>query len=236
FADNSYMIRPRRKEDYEELLRELDASCGVPGVIVNLWGVTSHDVPTQACAYKENEELGFYSLLYLTQSVGKKGLTDLLRIIVVSNEAQEVTGEEAICPEKALVLGLCRVVPQEYLNITCRIVDVSLSRFGTPWEQALVRALVAEVTVADSDLNVAYRGKRRWVEIFEPLRIDGTFGPNGGAARNSLLREGGVYLITGGLGRVGLALAAHLARTVKAKLVLLGRTPAPPREEWDQLL
>jgi NAD(P)-dependent dehydrogenase (short-subunit alcohol dehydrogenase family)/acyl carrier protein len=45
-----------------------------------------------------------------------------------------------------------------------------------------------------------------------------------------------VYLITGGLGGIGLALAAHLADTVGARLVLLGRTALPPREQWPQIL
>jgi thioesterase domain-containing protein/NAD(P)-dependent dehydrogenase (short-subunit alcohol dehydrogenase family)/acyl carrier protein len=50
------------------------------------------------------------------------------------------------------------------------------------------------------------------------------------------LREGGVYLITGGLGRVGLLFAEHLARKAKAKLVLLGRGTLPPQADWSGLL
>jgi len=50
------------------------------------------------------------------------------------------------------------------------------------------------------------------------------------------LRPEGVYLITGGLGRVGLAVAAHLVRRVGARLVLTGRAGLPPREEWSRRL
>jgi NAD(P)-dependent dehydrogenase (short-subunit alcohol dehydrogenase family)/acyl carrier protein len=50
------------------------------------------------------------------------------------------------------------------------------------------------------------------------------------------LRQQGVYLITGGLGGIGLALAEDLARRVKAKLVLTGRAALPAREEWDRRL
>ena len=49
-------------------------------------------------------------------------------------------------------------------------------------------------------------------------------------------RSGGVYLITGGLGGIGLTLAEHLARTQQAKLVLLGRSPVPARERWLEIL
>jgi NAD(P)-dependent dehydrogenase (short-subunit alcohol dehydrogenase family)/aryl carrier-like protein len=53
---------------------------------------------------------------------------------------------------------------------------------------------------------------------------------------NARLRPGGVYLLTGGLGGIGLAMAGYLARTVQARLVLVGRTGLPPREEWLQIL
>jgi NAD(P)-dependent dehydrogenase (short-subunit alcohol dehydrogenase family)/acyl carrier protein len=51
-----------------------------------------------------------------------------------------------------------------------------------------------------------------------------------------VLRRNGVYLITGGLGNIGLTIAEYLARTVQGKLVLVGRTALPPREEWDKYL
>jgi NAD(P)-dependent dehydrogenase (short-subunit alcohol dehydrogenase family) len=47
------------------------------------------------------------------------------------------------------------------------------------------------------------------------------------------LKEKGVYLITGGLGGIGLEMAGYLAKKVQAKLILTGRTGLPPREEWD---
>ncbi|MEO3812460.1 type I polyketide synthase [Sphaerisporangium sp. B11E5] len=49
-------------------------------------------------------------------------------------------------------------------------------------------------------------------------------------------RRGGVYLITGGLGAVGMALARQLAGEYAANLILLGRTPLPPRERWAAVL
>jgi thioesterase domain-containing protein/NAD(P)-dependent dehydrogenase (short-subunit alcohol dehydrogenase family)/acyl carrier protein len=45
-----------------------------------------------------------------------------------------------------------------------------------------------------------------------------------------------VYLITGGLGKVGLILAEHLAKTMQARLVLVGRSCPPPPEQWEPWL
>jgi NAD(P)-dependent dehydrogenase (short-subunit alcohol dehydrogenase family) len=46
------------------------------------------------------------------------------------------------------------------------------------------------------------------------------------------LQQHGVYLITGGLGGVGLTLAEYLARAVGARLVLTGRHGLPDKTEW----
>jgi thioesterase domain-containing protein/NAD(P)-dependent dehydrogenase (short-subunit alcohol dehydrogenase family)/acyl carrier protein len=44
-----------------------------------------------------------------------------------------------------------------------------------------------------------------------------------------------VYLITGGLGGIGLVVAEHLARNWKARLVLIGRSELPSPSEWANI-
>jgi len=77
---------------------------------------------------------------------------------------------------------------------------------------------------------VAYRGNYRWVQPFEPVSLDGT------VEAKPQFRERGGYLITGGLGGVGLFNAEYLAKTVQAKLILIGRSAFPNRDEWSQWL
>ncbi len=89
-------------------------------------------------------------------------------------------------------------------------------------------ALRAELRARPVDGTVALRSTGRWVQSFEPLAL--------GAPTETPIRQGGVYLITGGLGGIGLELAQHLARTAKAKLVLLGRTGLPARAEWQKAI
>src|SRR6185436_15470155 len=95
--------------------------------------------------------------------------------------------------------------------------------------EPLARQILAELKMDGTDSIVAYRGPHRWIRWAEPTPLAA---PNG----RSLMREGGVYLITGGLGGIGLVLAEHLAEAYKARLVLTARSPLPAREEWTAWL
>jgi NAD(P)-dependent dehydrogenase (short-subunit alcohol dehydrogenase family) len=75
---------------------------------------------------------------------------------------------------------------------------------------------------------VALRGTERWVPDYVP-------NPPPAEAMAPELRSDGCYLITGGLGGIGLAVAEHLARKRAVGLVLVGRSALPPREQWPAL-
>jgi NAD(P)-dependent dehydrogenase (short-subunit alcohol dehydrogenase family)/acyl carrier protein len=141
-----------------------------------------------------------------------------------------VTGEEPISPEKATILGPCLVIPQEHPDLDVRSIDVALPPAGSAREAALLDRLRAELGATTHDGPVAYRGSLRWVQSLERIP------PSAATGSCPLLREGGVYLITGGMGGIGLILAEHLAVTVRARLVLLGRSAVPARDEWNAWL
>jgi NAD(P)-dependent dehydrogenase (short-subunit alcohol dehydrogenase family)/acyl carrier protein len=93
-----------------------------------------------------------------------------------------------------------------------------------------VRAVLAEVSLSLPDPVVAYRGNHRLVRAYEQARLSWDM------PQIRELREKGVYLITGGLGRIGLILGQELARKYQARLVLMTRSSFPEKSEWDSLL
>ncbi len=213
--------------DYERLLKELSEAGGVPDRMAHLWGVT----PVCASARMNSEQLlrhSFYSLLFLAQALGQGNASQPVRLDIVTNNMQCLAGETELFPEKATTLAPCRVIPQEYPNITCRSIDLVLPTDGEAREVCLVEQLLAELTAPHTDEVVTYREGTRWVKMLETLRLPEA------AGAPPRLRDEGVYLITGGLGGIGLEIADWLAQTTRAKLVLTARMDFPSRECWDE--
>lgn len=226
-----YTINPRARSDYDALLKSIRAWDKIPHRIIHAWNITANDDGQSKLGWIEkSQELSFYSLLFLAQALGELDMANSLHIDVLSNNMQALLDEDELDPEKATLLGPCKVVPQEYSNITCRSIDLTLPHAGTRQWQQLIDQLIAELLAGSSDTVIAYRGNHRWVQCFESLPVREE---NLGTPR---LRRGGVYLITGGLGGIGLAIAEYLAKAVQAKLVLIGRSGLPPKAEWQQWL
>ncbi|WP_193197111.1 type I polyketide synthase [Nostoc sp. MG11] len=227
---NEYTINPKNHQDYDILFQEIFRH-KLPKKIVHLWNVTPIcNQELEIEKLDQAQETGFYSLLYIAQALGRRETTDNFQITVISNNLQPVTGTEVLCPEKATLLGPIKVISQEYANINCRSIDVILPTKGSLQEEKLIEKLLAELTLDNSEKLIAYRGLNRWVQSFEPVRFDEA------KIEKPRLRDRGVYLITGGLGGIGLVLAEYLARTVQAKLLLVGRSALPKKDEWCQWL
>ena len=230
-SDGDYVINPHERADYDALLNELLALSQPPEVIIHLWNVTPADSPLSGLTCLQSvRDLGFNSLMFLVQSLSDHDLTGPIQISVVSNNLYEVTGTEVLQPEKALILGPCKVIEQEYPNISCNCIDIVLPESNKEDEIDVIGQVLSETSAKTDDRIIAYRGRHRWLQTFEPLREEAM------ATGGSRLTAGGTYLITGGLGGVGLEVAKHLAASLRARLVLVGRSTLPPSEEWRHWL
>jgi acyl transferase domain-containing protein len=223
--DGGFIVDSRQPNDYTRLAGELVSSGGFPDRLVHFCSLA--EPGPSAPAALGGESPWFYDLLNLAKAFGGHSVAHPVEFAVITNGVQSVTGEEALDPGKAALLGPCKVIPQEYPDIGCRLIDISVPSPGTPARARLAENLLGELSPSGDTSVVALRGAFHWVQTFRRMEAEER------AAAGDGLREGGVYLITGGMGRIGMELAADLARSRRAKLVLLGRSPLPLRQEWD---
>jgi NADP-dependent 3-hydroxy acid dehydrogenase YdfG len=136
-----------------------------------------------------------------------------------------VTGDEKVDPFNAALAGAMLVIPREYPGIGCRSIDIGYPANGSTGRDRLIRQLLNEIRASGGSTPVALRGFYRWVRHYEPvLPVAGT---------GTGFKPGGAYLVIGGLGRLGMALAEQMAGAGFKRLILTGKSGLPPREEWN---
>jgi acyl transferase domain-containing protein/thioesterase domain-containing protein len=217
----NYALRPNMRVDYDALLADILKNGDTPRRIIHLWSVMPEG-SSQSLA--EVEARSFLSALFLAQALAGQDLTGI-DIGFISNQMQQVSNEQVRNPAQALLLGPVKVIPQELPGITCRSIDLNLSDDD---RQACATQIVDEMSVTALNDTVAFRDGQRFVETLEPMSLNS-------CAPDHRLQPGGVYLITGGLGGIGLVVAEHLAREFKAHLLLVSRSTIAPEVEWEAL-
>ncbi len=207
-AQTEYEIDPARREDYVRLFGRLQETGWTPDAIVDCRSVE-----------QQGDGLdGMLRLVYLAQALDQFRIKT--RLVVLTAGGQEVTGDEDLVPACAPQQGAAKVIPQEFPGITCQAIDVP-----ELFTSHTIRLLLAELADDGSEPVVAYRGRHRWVQTYEAVT------PTRGQPP-ARLRDRGVYLITGGLGRIGIVFARWLAKRCQARLVLVDRfglTPGSPQ-------
>ncbi len=153
------------------------------------------------------------SLLPLVQRLAASGgLLGSPRLWIVTRGAQPVLASDPINVSHAPVWGLGRTIGFELPDLKCTLVDLDPA-LGADRAAAL---LYRELEVNDDEDQIAIRGENRWV----PRLARVTSCP---AARAESLRGDATYLIAGGLGGLGLAVAAWMIEQGARHLVLVGR-------------
>lgn len=226
-SERLYVIDPLRQDDYVRLIREIRDFGDSVEMIAYLWDIAP--AGNSRSAYSPDGEViggGFYSLLFLAQALEKEQVVNPVTISVISNNIHNVTSEEVIDPDRAAMLGICKVIPQEYPNISSRCVDVVLPEPETYQAEKLADHLLVELNSTSREIAIAYRGNQRWVQGFKPLRV-------GGEAKSpAIIRDRGVYIVSSGLGEMGMALATSLAQMSHVKLALIDSAVLPEKNHW----
>ena len=182
-----------------------------------------------------DREGAFFRLLALGQELATRlEGDDEVDLVLLTRGAHRVGGEVPGDPLGALVAGPARVFPHELPGVEVLWVDLPAEGSEGPLLQALGRELARDPADEAGASEVALRkGGERFVRGYRPL--EDAAAATLPQSSPEALPASPVILLTGGFGGVGLELARHLAAGGGARLVLLGRTPLPPRGDWSEL-
>lgn len=221
-----FEVNPSQPDDWARLFEHLQKESQMPEQILycgTLGSSPETDMTMEEAVH--TRRLAFDNLLNLVRGFNRCAPDRRLTITVAVCNLFAVRGDEPLNPYSALVMGPVQVIPMEYPHIACRCVDLGTVTGGSPDDESVFALLFAELNTAISQPIVAFRGPYRYVPDIQPLPLPA---PN---PEPPVLKRHGVYLITGGLGGIGLTLARYLAENFAARLVLTGRTPLNQRSD-----
>lgn len=223
-----FRLRADRLEDIRQLFEaSLVSDQPVCRGIVHLWSLDGpRPEETTVASLNTAQTLGCGSVLQLVQELAQAQWRDLPRLWLVTQGAQGVEEEPLpLAVAQAPLWGLGRVIAQEHPTLWGGLVDLEPR---TSLRDA-AHQLWEEISSPDGEDQLAFRQGRRYVARLLRKRQSDMPGPS------LRWRPDGSYLISGGLGDLGLLVARWMVEQGARRLILVGRTQLPPRSNWGSV-
>jgi acyl transferase domain-containing protein/acyl carrier protein len=222
-------IRPGQPEDIRRLFESaMDSDQPACRGIVHLWSLdTSFASDATIASIEAAQTLGCINALQVVQEMARIQWREPPRLWLVTRGAQDA-GDDSIPVEvaQAPIWGLGRVIAQEHPAFWGGLVDLDPKSCAA---DSVAHQLFDEISAHDGENQLAFRNGQRLVARLVRRRES--------SVRETPMRwrTDGSYLITGGLGDLGLKVARWMVSQGARRLILLGRTQLPPRSKWSSL-
>ncbi|MGS0626226.1 MULTISPECIES: hybrid non-ribosomal peptide synthetase/type I polyketide synthase [Photorhabdus] len=207
-----FSLRKDQLEDYQQLIDCLIQQQLLPERIIWCW--TAAVVPQPEAAFEQ-----------LAAAI--KALTGHHRVFditLISRGLQAARVLEAC--HAAPALGLLGILAAEYPGCSARHIDLDDNTFAT--HQSLIAELYTDIQPDEATEGMPVTS----IMLTQGKRELQTFAELDEIPHRQILRDGGVYLITGGLGGIGQLLARYISnKCSKAKLGILSRRETHPANE-----
>ena|GEM_PF-881409 len=213
-GNRNYTIAPGNRQHYRELLESITTQKTPISRILHLGTYQDYtEVNRESLEQAQNQ--GLYSLLHLVQALEQvQGTQHQVQLLFISSYTQSIQPTDKIAYEKATVLGLLKTIPQEMPWLSCTHLDLPMAEVEINgnyiWQELC--------NFNKLDREIAYREGKRLVSCLELVDLASQ------EQQELPLKQGGIYLITGGLGGIGVEIAQYILEHYQARLILVGRT------------
>jgi surfactin synthase thioesterase subunit/NAD(P)-dependent dehydrogenase (short-subunit alcohol dehydrogenase family)/acyl carrier protein len=192
--------------------------------VIYLWGLDHHpisDMTPESLVRSERLVVGGALALIRAMSKASQRVAQMPRLWVITRNSQRATADaHSVDPFPAILWGLGRTAALEHPKIWGGLVDLDVrdpeANSVSKGVQADVEALLREIWNPDEEQQVAIRPAGRLAARFVRL-------PPGKDRPGMLFREDATYLVSGGLGSLGLKVAEWMARCGARHLVFTSR-------------
>lgn len=220
-SHHHFFLNPGKADHYQRLFKAITAAKLNISQILHLWNYQEYsgEISNQK-ALEKAQKCGIYSLLFIIQALEKiRTDQNSIQLLFVSSYTQSTQPTDKIAYEKSPVIGVLKTIPHEIPWLNCRHIDLP-----TNLTEVNANYILQELQTLSKEQEVAYRDRQRFVAGLEKVNLPEK-------PKQALpFKQGGMYVISGGLGGVAVEIAKYLIKFFDAKLLLLGRTPLPSTE------
>lgn len=237
YDEDKFIIDVLKEDHYSELFNILKRENKLPTRIIHLLSLHKEN------CFDNNGQLNlelidnrsfqsYYSLLYLSKAIHESSGGKNVKIICITDELHPITGDENLDLINTPILGVIKVIPQEFTKIDCINIDV-LTSAKERWPIYFDSILNSINEKKESNKIIGLRGKYRWIPSFENIELNESIVDD---VTTNPIKNGGVYIIAGGMSDIGLSISLQLAKNAKEiKLVLFSRSSFPPKNKWEEV-
>ena len=205
---------------YLKILEDFDCSDVIYSMALN---EIAPEGELSADSFEELQTPGTYGLLYLAQALAKKN--SVIKLWVITEKAQPVGGyPQPLNIVHSPLKGICQVINYEIPLVNCCCIDIEAPN------EAHSKVIADEIQYRTCESIVGWRRNTRYVARL--ARHDAIETENHPPVYSTKC-----YIITGGLGDLGLKTAKWLAECGAKHIVLISRSnPSPGAQESIKLL
>lgn len=206
-GSRNYSIHPHQSSDYERLFQELKLQKMVPRTMIHQW--SRQGFPEHQAAMEEQLQDSIFSMMYAYQAFMGCGSYEGNLLYVYPSSREEGM------PQYAGMSGFVKSLKHENPRFAVKTLSIE-AESDEEHGEIVCQELLASCYESDVKYEYGKRLVKRLTQLAPEVQLDNASIP---------LQEQGVYIITGGMGGLGLVFAEYLAQKVKARLVLTGRSP-----------
>ncbi|MFC1668617.1 SDR family NAD(P)-dependent oxidoreductase, partial [Chlamydiota bacterium] len=209
--EERYQIDSLNEDDYRKVIEDVINKSEEKNTILiyYLWKEKS-DSNKDSTNSGEKVKNWMQKIFYLVKTLSKMRLQNEATIIIRTESTNSVLSEDK-CEGYwyGAIHGFIKTVMLENTKIKMKVVDFD----GTDKEIRKKTDLFVKEAKSGQEEIVAYRRDERYVRIFDKTSIENQ-------TSESILKDGGVYVLLGGTGGIGMKLAERIAQEVNATIIL----------------
>ena len=224
-APEEFTINPHNPEEFDQLIEAVATKLPSLSGVVQCWTTEAGVGKNISSEELENlSKLGCGTTLSLVQALVKAKLSQSPRLWLVTNGAQPVPSNNPVIPgvAQSSLWGIGKVISLEHPELKCVRIDLDPQQTIETQTEALFQEIWSE----DKEDQVAWRGDERYVARLVASRHQQAVAEQQADTTNQKslsFREDATYLITEGMGGLGLLVARWMVDKGAKHLVLLGR-------------